>query len=159
MESRAIAESVSPELLELSYQRCIDWFRIHSDQRIRIFYFFILFVLTLLTGYGLALREGLVELEFLCAGLLIIFSVLSFQLDRRTVLLIKDAENALCIVDQHIAGRMGHGCFSLIKLSNQKRGTVSYSIIFRSLFLASCGIGVIGLIDAAFGVFPFCKWG
>ncbi|MGO9015585.1 MAG: hypothetical protein ACLQF0_11455 [Dissulfurispiraceae bacterium] len=137
-----------------------NYFAYHAEQRIKTFNFYIILVAVIIGGCGTALsninKEYFRLLLSLLGFLLTIISVAFAFLDRRNKELVRNGEAALRYLDEfeelpsegsaphvlQLFSRDDHIC------SNKPKGLsirahISYSHVFRSIFLV---FGVIGLI-------------
>lgn len=77
-----------------------DYFQLHAEQRLKTFEFYIVMATVLLSGYGVSLQEKeLMPISVVLGILLTILSFVFWKLDVRNKQLIKNAEQALKIIE------------------------------------------------------------
>lgn len=137
--------------LDMALVRSSDWFKIHSEQRIKLFNFFVVIFLAMVAAYAAAVKDGSPYLQIL-AGSVTVFISLTFQaLDNRTSLLIKDSEVALMSIDAKISAALGTD-FLLVVAAENKRGTRSYRQVFSTMYIGALIFGIGSIVFALFAL-------
>ena len=131
--------------MEFAVARSSEWFRIHAEQRLKIFNFYIILLIGLIAGFSAAFKEDLLFLEFI-ASIILLFITYAFKnLDRRSAALVKDAERALQQIDKIIAEKTNCSEFDLISAAENKHGIPSYRQSFNLIFGLGGASGAAGL--------------
>ena len=118
-----------------------DWnyFELHADQRLKAFQFFISLSTALVGGFLLLFRFGQGHKWAAVLGLLLaLFSFVFWKLDRRTRMLVHNAEEALKYLD---------ALHNLPDVDGAPwRGYFSYSRCFKYVFVTFAILGVVGAV-------------
>lgn len=129
----------------IAIARASDWFKIHAEQRLKIFNFYIILLIGLIAGYSASVKENIIIIEFM-APLILLFVTYAFKnLDRRSAYLVKIAEQALEKIDTAVAEKTQCEEFDLIHAAEQKSGIPSYRQSFNLIFWLGGVSGIIGL--------------
>ncbi|CAN7558610.1 hypothetical protein LJR090_004721 [Bosea sp. LjRoot90] len=122
----------------------VEWFKIHADQRLKAFNFFIIISGFLFTAYFAALSQKN-RPACIFVGVMIISVCFVFKLlDMRTSQLLKLSEAAVSEVLSRIEIDSDHK--NLIGKSNQRGCTPSYRQSFNALFLLFAIAGALGVM-------------
>jgi len=92
---------LEPKLLDETFRDYAwNYFQLHADQRIKVFQFYVTLSTALIGGFLLALRQGFNNKWIAILGILLTFvSFIFWRLDQRTKQLVKNAEEALKLLD------------------------------------------------------------
>ena len=142
-----------------------DYFAIHANQRMQILNFYIVletfFITGLLTLFQL---DGeLVAFRFTVCISIIFFSLIFYALDMRTKTMIKFSEDALKTIEQKNIAKYGNEIM-IFSIEQEKtlyerrwnwiaKRFLSYSKLFRLIFLFFTLIGVLGIV---FEIYNIC---
>jgi hypothetical protein len=135
--------------LKLSKEIGLEWFKIHADQRLRMFNFFILVAGFCIGGFFTSLQIKSAIAASTVAFLLLSVCICFKLLDQRTAQLVKQGELLLGYSLSRL-GDTDSNIPNVVDLSNQREGVLSYRQVFNLLFLLFGAMAVIGMI------FPWC---
>jgi hypothetical protein len=129
--------------LQISREIGLEWFKIHADQRLRMFNFFLLIAGFCIGGFftSLQIRSAIAAstVAFLLGAVCICFKFL----DRRTAQLLKHGEKLLSYSLLKLSE--GNGDIpNIIELSDKRDGVPSYRQVFNVLFLLFGAMSIIG---------------
>jgi hypothetical protein len=126
-----------------AFHHALEWFKIHADQRMRLFNFYLLTLGGFVIISGTLVSNKLFIFETLAGGALIVISYCFRHLDCRISELIKVAESALNELELKYGKTNQLEYFNIIQRAEIKSGTLSYSRCFHILF----GLGgVVGAV-------------
>jgi xanthosine utilization system XapX-like protein len=132
------------DALKLSKELGLEWFKIHADQRLRMFNFFLLIAGFCIGFTSLQIKSAIAAstVAFLLGLVCICFKLL----DKRTSQLLKHGEKLLeyCFLQFEVG--TNHNMPNLIRLADQRNGVPSYRQVFNALFLAFGAMALIGII-------------
>lgn len=131
--------------LEIAITRSSDWFKIHAEQRLKLFNFYVIILIGLVAGYSAALKENITLIEFMAPIILLLVTYAFKNLDKRSAGLVKIAEQALQEIDAAVAERCGCAEFNIIGAAERKDGVPSYRQSFNLIFVLGGLFGAIGL--------------
>jgi hypothetical protein len=139
--------SEKSEELKLLKDISVEWFKIHADQRLKAFNFFIIISGFLFTAYFAALSQNNSPAGIF-VGVMIFFVCLVFKLlDMRTAQLLKLSESAmesvLNLIEIDVKGK------NIVALSNSRGCVPSYRQSFNMLFIL---FGFAGLAGSAYQI-------
>jgi hypothetical protein len=126
--------------LEICKEIGLEWFKIHADQRLRIFNFFLLVAGFSIGGFFTSLQIKSAIAASTVAFLLGVVCICFKLLDRRTSQLMKHGERLL----SHSLSKLSVP--NIVELSDQRNGVPSYRQVFNALFLLFGVMSVIGMI-------------
>jgi hypothetical protein len=96
----ATADELHPTLDETFRDYAWNYFALHAEQRLKTFHFFIILVTAIVGGFLLILRYGHTHKWIALLGFFLAFlSFVFWKLDVRTRALVKNAEEALKVLD------------------------------------------------------------
>ena len=136
------------ETLKFLNSNALEWFKIHADQRMKLFSFYVLILggFVFLSGTLVTTQKPfyllLAGTAFLCVSLVFI------QLDKRISELIKTAEQSLMKIEAHFAKEVELPEVEMVKAAQKKNGTYSYSRCFGWIFLVGVYSGLFVAISA-----------
>jgi hypothetical protein len=148
---------VETDQMKLSKEIGLDWFKVHADQRLKVFNFFLLIAGFCIGGFFTALplnRMAAAVIAFVLAVVCVCFKLL----DRRTAELVKHGEQLI----EYCLDRVGDKAMpNPIQLANKRnenlscrevwfKGTLSYRQIFNILFIVFGAMSAAGMISAWF---------
>jgi hypothetical protein len=133
------------ERLKLSKEIGIEWFKIHADQRLRLFNFFILVAGFCLGGFFTALQIKSAVAASTVAFLLGIVCICFKLLDMRTAQLVKHGEKLLSYSLSKI-GETETDVPNIVELSSKRNCVPSYRQVFNGLFALFGIMSVVGII-------------
>ena len=139
---------MEPQLLSIATSRAMDWFKIHAEQRMKLFNFYLIILLAMLAGFSAAHEKDLIVVEMMISILVILLSTVFNSLDKRTSQLIKDSEKALMEIDRIIRYHTNISTIELADLASDKRGNESYRESFRTVFIGGLLFGITGFVIA-----------
>jgi xanthosine utilization system XapX-like protein len=134
------------EGLKLSKELGLEWFKIHADQRLRMFNFFLLVAGFCIGGFFTSLQIKSAIAASTVAFLLGLVCICFKLLDMRTSQLLKHGEKLLESCFLQFEAGSGGSIPNLIKLADQRDGVPSYRQVFNALFLSFGVMAVIGII-------------
>ncbi|HEY1192472.1 MAG TPA: hypothetical protein VGE74_32915 [Gemmata sp.] len=144
----------------------LEYFKVHADQRMKMFNFYILLILAMVAGLITLLKESpSIPVARSAVSLLVVFISFIFKkLDDRTRTLVKHSERALMLLEQdgrlpdtpegepHQAKLFTREAFDIrrARAGEQVDGELTYTQCFRAVFFT---FGLVGVM--AFVVFQF----
>lgn len=144
-------------------------FAIHAEQRLKMFQFYITISTALLGGGVLLLRTGEVGVGIILVGFLgSFFSFVFWQLEARTRILVKNAEDAISYIDDSL-NIPNVDCepsplelFARDEFRTRQYGRFalshySYHTSFVLVFAVNGGLGVIGVIYGVTHMFTVAR--
>ena len=140
--------SDQPEDLKLLKDIAVEWFKIHADQRLKAFNFFIIISGFLFTGYFAALSQKNQQACMFVGFLVFLMCIVFKFLDMRTAQLLKVGEAAVREVLARID--IASEAKNIIDKSNDKGCVFSYRQSFNFLFFIFGVVGAVGLIYPLF---------
>ena len=142
------------ETLKFLNSNALEWFKIHADQRMKLFSFYVLILggFVFLSGTLVTIQKPLFLLlagiAFLCVSLVFI------ELDKRISELIKTAEQSLMKIEAHFAIEVELPEVEMVKAAQKKNGTYSYSCCFKLILLVGVFSGLIVAVSALCEILP-----
>jgi hypothetical protein len=128
--------------MQIARQVGLEWFKVHADQRLKIFNFFVLIAGFSIGGFFTCLQIKSALAATTVAFLLCIICICFKLLDMRTAQLVKHGEQMLSAGLSELGGNVPN----VIEMA-EKRGRVpSYRQIFNVVFLLFGVMSVIGMI-------------
>ena len=124
----------------------LEWFKIHADQRLRVFNFFILMAGFCIGGYFTALQQKLPSAALVISIFLLALCLCFKLLDIRTAHLVKVGENSLEHLLNELCDQIDRPELNVLKNAAPKPCMLSYRQIFNIIFV------LFGLLSAV-GVF------
>lgn len=145
---------------ERSFEHAWKYFELHAQQRMTVFNFFLAIAGLVAAGVGVALQQGgkFSQLVSLLGCFLILVSFIFWKLDQRVSTMIKQAESALCHLE-NVGLSTEASIFSKELLVVKGKGISAvwtYGRCFRLSFLLVGIIGVLFVITPYFFNFT-CK--
>jgi len=145
----------------LSYEKAIDiaacraqeWFKVHAEQRLQLFNFYVVLIAAAVAGFASALEARLYPFAIAISVVLLVLTYAFKSLDRRVAELVKIAERAHDKIDELVSERLQIEDVRLAKLSDRKGGTKSYRQAFNIIFLLGVLLALIGGGLAVSGMF------
>ena len=148
----AMNESITR--LTLAKDIAFEWFKMHSEQRLKIFNFFLLISGISIAGYFTAIQAD-AHIAALVVSFFVILMCVTFKLlDMRTSELIKIGEYSLRRSLTALASSTSVEFIDLVDMAEQKTGTFSYRFTFNMIFVSIAiisGLGAIGAIYSLIG--------
>ncbi|WP_292610519.1 hypothetical protein [Nitrobacter sp. 62-13] len=140
------------DYLRLSKEIGLEWFKVHADQRLKAFNFFLLIAGFCIGGFFTALSVSPLAagtIAFLLGAICICFKLL----DRRTAALVKHGEKLM----SYCLERIGDPTMpNPLKLADECKGTLSYRQVFNAVFVLFGAISLGGLVFSLVRIFG-CK--
>jgi len=140
------------EYLKIAESMSGRWFSIHSEQRLKLFNFYlVLFAgsLTLLAGSWTRQNYGLL---ILVGFFLLVITFVFKQLDKRTATLVKKAEFSLNEIEKDLAEFLSPKVRILWE-ANKKGDSLTYRQAFNVIYILST---IIAFVSILCGVLYFC---
>ncbi|HEX8662927.1 MAG TPA: hypothetical protein VF744_02715 [Beijerinckiaceae bacterium] len=134
------------ESLKTAHSVALEWFKIHADQRLKVFNFFIIIAGFSIGGFFTALQARNPIAASVIGFALACVSYCFYQLDRRTRQLIHISEHVLNISLERLARELNIDAINLVRLSDQKGSVWSYRQVFNAIFCLFGGLGVMGVL-------------
>ena len=137
-----------PEIANLEIARDIglEWFKIHADQRLKVFNFFLLIAGFCIGGFFTSLQIKSSLAASTVAFLLAVACVCFKLLDKRTAQLVKRGETLISFSLSRMATGVSGGVPNIIDLSNERDGVPSYRQVFNVLFCLFALMAIIGMV-------------
>ncbi|MCP2000289.1 hypothetical protein [Nitrobacter winogradskyi] len=139
------------DCLKLSKEIGLEWFKVHADQRLKAFNFFLLIAGFCIGGFFTALSVSPLAastIAFVLGAICICFK----YLDRRTATLVKHGEELL----SYCLERIGDPEMpNPIRLADECEGTLSYRQIFNTVFLIFGIMSFGGMVFSLVRVFGY----
>lgn len=126
---------------------CLEWFKIHADQRMKLFNFYLLFLGGIVLLGSIILEQEHALIRMFGGGFIVWISLVFRELDRRISELIKGAEKGLIEIEQRQAERIGANATKVVLSAQAKDQTWSYSKCFHFVFLGGSIVGAVLLLD------------
>jgi hypothetical protein len=133
------------EAFKMANEMALKWFEIHAGQRMAMMRFFLIAAGFCVAGYVSALQSSNLGAAALISILLICFSLLFKQLDRRTAQLVKLAEDFLQSSGTALEHVLGVPEINIATKAEQKDGIPSYRQTFNLIYWF---VGLLGLSGA-----------
>jgi len=144
-----MAEEITfDKAVDIAAKRAEEWFKVHADQRLRLFNFYVILVGASVAGFVSALAAEIYPFALVIAGLLAIATLAFKRLDRRVAELVKVAEGAHDFIDQLVSAKLQAPALRIAELSDKKVGTKSYRQSFNVIFTSGAAISVVGAVIA-----------
>ncbi|MBI1358653.1 MAG: hypothetical protein GC155_00030 [Alphaproteobacteria bacterium] len=140
--------------IEIASRRAEEWFKVHADQRLRLFNFYVILMGAALGGFGAAFGQGLYLLAIAVSMLVLVVTLAFKRLDMRVARLVKDAEAALGRVDDLVARVTGIEEARLSQAAERKDDVKSYRQSFNLIFLFGALLGLSTLVVAVWKAWP-----
>ncbi len=131
------------QALRDAHSYALDWFKLHAEQRMRLFNFFLVLLSAFIAGFGTAATFNITLAEIAGGITLVTLAFVFRQLDRRVSELIKYSEKALCQTEAKLADLTGLDSIRIAKAADQKNGTYSFRTAFIILFYLAMAIGTM----------------
>lgn len=150
---------LDPHFREELRKHAWEYFKLHAEQRIRVFNFYILLVVAMVAGLVTVLKEGpAVPYAASAICLLIVFlSFIFLQLDTRTSSLVQNAERTLLLLeeDERLPDRPDGSphpgrIFTREKYETKRAAEFNlvwtYTSCFRTVFIILALLGLLGVV-------------
>jgi hypothetical protein len=124
----------------------LEWFKIHADQRLRMFNFFLLIAGFCIGGFFTSLQIKSAIAASTVAFLLAVVCICFKLLDQRTSQLLKHGERLLDYSLSKLTMGNEVGVPNIIELSDNRDGVPSYRQVFNALFLLFGTMAAIGMV-------------
>jgi hypothetical protein len=134
--------------LKVAKDIAFEWFKIHADQRLRVFNFFLIIAGFCVAGFFTSFQSGNKAAAAVIAAVLVCVCYCFKQLDRRTAQLVKVGEELLETCFDRVSSRENWPEMNLILKARQTQGVHSYRQIFNWLFWLFGLLGAAGVIRA-----------
>ena len=121
-------------MIDNAIARAMSWFQIHADQRLKLMNFFVILLAGTLALFGSAINGNNYLLEIVVGATIMVITFVFKNLDKRTASLVKDAENALRVLEGRMASNLNMNEIKLIEAAEIKKGFFSYRQSFNFLF-------------------------
>lgn len=144
---------------------CMEYFKQHSEQRMKAVHFYVILCAAFVSGYFFLVRFGATGDSWIISVLVWFFTYIFWKLDRRSVFLIKQSESGIIYIESElqrtspVASDRPHIFTSEAQGTSEERKNselmpfllrpLSYSQIFRVMFI---GVSIIAFLPLI-GVF------
>ena len=129
-----------------SLARAMGSFQIHADQRLKLINFFVILLAGSLALFVSAIIGENYRVVIVVSVSIMVITLVFWNLDKRTASLVKDAENALDVLEQRMSAKLGMEEIKLIAAAEIKKwGILSYKQSCNILFLLGYSLGCFGL--------------
>lgn len=140
-----MTDTISREkAIDLAAKRAEEWFKVHADQRLRLFNFYVILVAAAVAGFVSSLSTKIYPFTIVISVVLLIVTIAFKSLDRRVAELVKVAEQAHDKIDALISSQLGMDELRIAKISDKKNGTISYRQSFNIIFLLGTALAIGG---------------
>lgn len=137
-----------------------NYFALHAGQRMAVFRFYVIFATVIIGAFStLVSKNGIQKEYFLLPLSLVFFSFIFWKLEKRTKMLVRNAEEALkhidelCIKDDDLVLKLFHNDdtkTSNLHLWPLYGGYFSYSRVFKWVYIFLALLGMSGLVICLF---------
>ena len=152
-------KSLDPKFREELRKHAWEYFKLHAEQRTRVFNFYVLLTVAMVAGLLTVLKEAPAvpyAASAICV-MIVFFSFIFLQLDTRTRSLIANAERTLLVLEEDERlpdspdGAPHPGRLFTREAYERKRASENnvvwtYTHCFRTVFIVMGILGVVGLI-------------
>jgi hypothetical protein len=152
-------QPLDPHLREELRKHAWEYFKLHAEQRIRVFNFYVLLTVAMVAGLLTVLKEA-PAMPYIASAVCVLiafFSVIFLLLDGRTRSLIENAERTLLVLEEDARlpdgpdgaphpGRIFTRAAYETRRASEHNLVWTYTLCFRVVFIAMALLGVGGAV-------------